>query len=73
MKAIKEFVYEGYMSQEAQDFFKDNLEKEQRDGLAVIGSFVKLASGNTHMPNKGDVFTKWENETITVKSLHRTY
>ena len=69
----KEFVYEGYMSQEAQDFFKDNLEKEQRDSLAVMGFFVKLASGKTHMPNKGDVFTKWENGSITVKSLHRTY
>jgi hypothetical protein len=69
----KEFVYEGYMSQEAQDFFKDNLEKEQRDSLAVMGFFVKLASGKTYMPNKGDVFTKWENGSITVKSLHRTY
>ncbi len=68
---MEKFIYEGYMSQEAQDFFKDNIKTEQRDGIAVIGSFVKLANGDTHLPNKGDVFTKHENGVITVSSIYR--
>jgi hypothetical protein len=68
---MEEFVYEGYMSQEAQEFFKDNIEKEQRDGVSVVGSFIKLANGDTHLPNKGDIFTKHTNGTMTVKSIHR--
>lgn len=68
---MEKFIYEGYMSQEAQDFFKDNIKTEQRDGVAVIGSFVKLASGDTHLPSKGDVFTKHENGVITVSSIYR--
>jgi hypothetical protein len=68
---MEKFIYEGYMSQEAQDFFKDNIKTEQRDGVAVIGSFVKLANGDTHLPNKGDVFIKHENGVITVSSIYR--
>jgi hypothetical protein len=68
---MEEFIYEGYMSQKAQEFFKDNIEEEQRNGIAVVGSFIKLANGNTHLPNKGDVFTKYTNGTMTVKSIHR--
>jgi hypothetical protein len=68
---MEEFIYEGYMSQKAQEFFKDNIEEEQRGGIAVVGSFIKLANSNTHLPNKGDVFTKHTNGTMTVKSIHR--
>jgi hypothetical protein len=66
-----EFIYPGYMSSEAQDFFKGKIEKEQRDGIAVVGNFIILANGNIHLPNKGDVFTKHENGNITVKSKYR--
>ena len=65
------FQYTGWMSQEAQLFFDGHIIKEERDGVAVVGTFIKLASGKTHLPSKGDVFTKHENNTITVKSQHR--
>lgn len=69
---MEKFIYEGYMSKEAQDFFKDNIETEERNGIATIGSFVTLANGDTHLPNKGDVFTKHENGAITVSSIYRS-
>lgn len=68
---MEQFIYEGYMSKEAQDFFKSNTIQEEREGCATVGSFIKLANGKTHLPNKGDVFTKHENGTITVKSIYR--
>jgi hypothetical protein len=71
MNMVEEFEYEGYMSQKAQDFFKGKLAVEQRDGVPTIGSFVILASGNTHLPSKGDVFRKYENGSICVSSKHR--
>lgn len=72
MNIIEEFEYEGYMSQKAQDFFKGKLIKEQREGIAVVGSFVVLANGNAHLPSKGDIFRKYENGSICVSSKHRT-
>lgn len=66
-----EFVYEGWMSQEAQLFFEGHTIKEERDGVDTIGTFIKLANGNSHLPSKGDIFTKHNNNTITVKSQHR--
>lgn len=73
MKVIEEFEYEGYMSQKAQEFFKDKLNREQRAGVAVVGSFVTLANGGTHLPSKGDVFRKYENGSICVSSIHRPF
>jgi hypothetical protein len=66
----EEFVYEGWMGQEAQDFFKGNSKSEQRDGCGAVGTFIKLANGKTHLPSKGDIFTKDENGLITVKSIY---
>jgi hypothetical protein len=66
-----EFIYEGWMSQEAQRFFDGHTIIEERDGVATVGTFIKLASGKTHLPSKGDVFTKHENNTLTVKSIYR--
>lgn len=54
----EEFTYPGYMSEEAQDFFKGHVKQEQRDGMAVIGSFIRLADGSTVLPSKNDVFIK---------------
>lgn len=68
---MNQFIYEGWMSKEAQEFFKSNSEEEERDGCATVGTFIKLASGKTHLPSKGEVFTKHEDGTITVKSIHR--
>lgn len=71
---IKEsFCYKGYMSKEAEEFFGENLLKEQREGVAVMGYFVKLSNGQTHMPSKGDVFKKYYNDSISVESIHRKY
>jgi len=67
----QEFMYEGYMGQEAQEFFKDHIEREERDGCAVVGHFIQLANGDDHLPNKGDVFIKHPDGTMTVKSIHR--
>ena len=65
--AETEFTYQGFMSSEAQEFFKGNVIEEQRDGCAVVGSFIKLANGKTTLPSKGDVFIKHLNGTITTK------
>ncbi len=61
------------MNQKAQEFFKGKLNVEQRDGVAVVGSFVLLANGSTHLPSKGDIFRKYENGGIYVSSKHRAY
>lgn len=66
-----EFIYEGWMSQEAQLFFDGHTINEEREGVATVGTFIKLASGKTHLPSKGDIFTKHENKTLTVKSKYR--
>jgi hypothetical protein len=52
------FVYPGYLSTEAQEFFKDSIIKEERDGCCVVGTFIKLIDGTTKLPSKGDVFIK---------------
>lgn len=71
MKVVEEFEYEGYMSQDAQKFFEGTLITEERDGCAVVGNFVKLASGKTHLPSKSDKFKKYEDGSITVTSIYR--
>ena len=57
MKVVKEFEYQGYMCQEAQTFFEGKLTKEERDGCAVVGSFVELSN---------DKFKKCENGSISL-------
>ena len=52
------------MSKEAEDFFGTKLTREERDGCAVVGHFVKLENGETIMPSKGLVFTKDEQGKI---------
>jgi len=68
---MKKLIYPGYMSQEAQDFFKGSVIREEREGCATVGSFIKLASGKTHLPSKGEEFEKDEEGNITVKSIYR--
>ena len=46
------------------------VESCESDGCAVVGSFVKLANGNTHLPSKSDKFKKYENGSITVTSIY---
>lgn len=36
----KEFIYLGYLSKEAVDFFGDKRISEQRDGCATVGTFI---------------------------------
>ena len=67
----EEFVYEGWMGQEAEKFFEGNTIREQRSGCATVGSFIRLASGKKYLPSKGDRFTKHEDGSITVKSIYR--
>jgi len=40
----EEFVYEGWMGQEAQKFFEGNRITEERDGCATVGSFITVES-----------------------------
>ena len=68
---MKEFKYEGFMNSEAQEFFKGKIIEEQRDGLAVIGHFIQLVNGKTYLPSKGDIFTKYDDGTISVKTIYR--
>jgi hypothetical protein len=68
---MKELKYKGYMDDVAHEFFKDRAIYEQRDGMAVIGYFIILKDGRTHLPSKGDVFTKDENGDITVITIYR--
>lgn len=65
-----EFEYKGYMCSAAQEFFKGNIIEEERDGCAVVGSFIKLSNGKTHLPSKGDKFTKNEDGSLTVSSIY---
>ena len=53
-----EFTYPGYMSTEAQEFFKGHYVEEQRDGCGAVGTFLKLSDGKTKMPSKGDIFIR---------------
>lgn len=73
MNIKEQFIYEGYMSKEAEKFFGKNLVTEQREGIAVMGFFIKLSNGQTHMPSKGDIFKKYDNDSIGVESIHRKY
>jgi len=70
-RKMEKLEYKGYMSSEAQEFFEGNIITEQRDGLAVIGHFVKLSNGETCLPSKGDIFTKHEDGTISVETIYR--
>jgi hypothetical protein len=54
----QEFTYLGFLTDEAVNFFAGKMIKEERDGCAVVGTFVKLENGKTCMPSKGDIFTK---------------
>lgn len=58
--SMKTFTYPGYMSQEAEKFFEGHIIREERDGCAVVGFFVKLADGTITLPSKGDEFIKNE-------------
>lgn len=55
---MTQFTYPGYFSKEAEEFFGDKVITEQRDGLAVVGHFVKLENGKTSLPSKNDRFEK---------------
>lgn len=57
-----QFIYKGYMCNEAQLFFEGNIISEERDGCAVVGHFIKLSNGTTYLPSKGDIFEKYENK-----------
>jgi hypothetical protein len=54
----EQFTYQGYMSQEAEDFFNGHMKSEERDGCAVVGHFIQLPNGKTHLPSRGDIFEK---------------
>ena len=70
-KEVDEFIYKGYFCDEAEEFFKGNVIKEERDGVAVVGHFIVLANGNTHLPSKGDKFIKDSSGEISVISAYR--
>lgn len=68
---MEEFKYKGYMCDDAENFFEGKVISEQRDGCAVVGHFVKLGNGNTHLPSKGEIFKKDQNGDISVTSIYR--
>jgi len=65
------FKYEGFMSSEAQEFFKGKTITEERDGCAAVGTFIKLANGNTCLPSKGDIFIKDTNGYLTLNPTEK--
>jgi hypothetical protein len=65
----KEFVYPGFLSDEAVAFFGDKRKSEERDGCAVVGTFIELENGETCMPSKRDVFSK--NKDGNIKLINR--
>jgi len=65
---MNDFKYKGYMSDEAIAFFGDKMKMEEREGIAVIGFFITLSDGKTHMPYKGDIFIKDDNGEIILKN-----
>ena len=60
-------IYQGYMSNDAQTFFGNNVIYEERDGCAVVGAFIKLADGTTKLASKGDAFVKTLDGRIRLK------
>ena len=68
---MTEFKYPGYFCSEAEEFFGNKVIREERDGCAVVGHFIKLKDGKTHLPDKGDVFTKDDQGDLTVVSIYR--
>lgn len=67
------FTYEGYMSQEAQDFFKGHSKQEDHPNVrGVSGTFVLLADGTWHLPSKNEIFTKYNN-SINLDPIRRIY
>lgn len=61
---MQKLIYPGYMSSEAQEFFKGYTIEEERDGCNVIGTFIVLANNKIHLPSKGDEFIKTEQNKI---------
>lgn len=56
---LQEFKFPGYMSSEAQEFFKGNSFEEAHPNVrGVSGTFVKLKDGSTHLPFRNEVFIK---------------
>ncbi len=43
----QEFTYLGFLTDEAVNFFEGKMIREERDGCAVVGAFIKLENGGT--------------------------
>lgn len=71
MKPEKSLEYIGYMTDEMKDFLGDKLIQEQREGLGVVGMFLKTCSGSTHLLSKGDIVNKYAVGCISVSSQNR--
>lgn len=72
MKPEKSLEYIGYMTEEMKEFLGDKLIKEQREGLGVVGNFVKTCSGATHLLSKGDIVNKYAIGCVSISSLNRS-
>jgi hypothetical protein len=64
---MNEFKFEGYLTDEAINFFGEKLKREKRDGCDVVGTFITMADGKTHMPYKNEIFVKDKSGNISLK------
>jgi hypothetical protein len=63
------FTYPGFMSKEAQEFFSDKAFREAHPNVeGASGTFIKLSTGETHLPSKGETFVKDKNGEISLGS-----
>lgn len=57
------------MSLEAQEFFADKALREAHPNVeGASGTFIKLSTGETHLPSKGETFVKYGNGEISLGS-----
>jgi hypothetical protein len=65
---MNKFKYKGYFCSEAEAFFGNKIIREERDGCAVVGQFIKLENGKTHLLSKNDEFEKDLDEQFNIIS-----
>lgn len=52
---------------ESMRFFEGSIEREERDGCAAVGSFIRLADGSCVLPRPNDVYRRVEDGIQLIK------
>lgn len=65
-KEIEAVQYSGWMTPEMRSFVGEALETEQRDGMPVMGTFIRILDGRTKMPSKKDWIMKFDDGGLDI-------